>query len=138
MEDLLAAMERAADQLAGGRTPDEVSVGPHPLYVAEHGSQRGVVCILDTDSCYGLLESAATEIGIRLDDLHSVEVRLPKAEFGDDLVSGGFETWKGVSVEMRNEALEELLDVVFEKLRARGLTISIYQEEEVVFYLPLK
>ena len=66
-----------------------------------------------------------------------LEVTLPESEFGEDMVTGGFERYKGLSVEQHNECLEELMEAVCYSWRERGLAVACVPDEDVIFYLPL-
>jgi hypothetical protein len=65
-------------------------------------------------------------------------VRMPEAEFGENMITGGFGDFKGFSVEIRNDLLEKLLDAVQSSLRDRGLIVTCVTDEEVLFCLPLR
>jgi hypothetical protein len=140
MDDLIAAMEMAAEQIANGESPQEIDVRKYQLYMAsgEESGRRAVVCIWDVDECFDLLCSAASESGVCLETMTKLEVKLPDIEFGENMTSGGFDTWKGISLDVCNDPLEELLDLVCEKLKERSLTLRCTDEEDMILYLPVK
>ncbi|MDD1758602.1 MAG: hypothetical protein LUQ22_07720 [Methanotrichaceae archaeon] len=39
---------------------------------------------------------AASKAGLCLDEAAQLDVQLPEAEFGENMVSGGFQVWKGL------------------------------------------
>jgi hypothetical protein len=140
MDDLIAAMERAAEQIASGQSPQEIDVRKYQLYMASEaeGGGRAVVCIWDIEECFELISSAASEAGVCLEATTKLEVKLPAVEFGENMISGGFDTWKGISVDVCNDPLEELLDLVCEKLKERSLTLRCTDDEDMIIYLPVR
>jgi hypothetical protein len=60
---------------------------------------------MDYDEYLRILDNVARENGLCLDEMTELEVSLPEMEFGDDMVTGGFENFKGASVEQRNDCL---------------------------------
>ncbi len=140
MDELIAAMERAAEQIASGCAPQEIDIKEYQLYMAPGGKEGGtaVVCFYDPEEYFDLLVAAATETGVRLEATTELEIRLPESEFGENMITGGFGAFKGFSVEMRNQSLEELLDLIGRKLEERGLSMSCIAGEEVIFYLPVR
>ena len=145
MEDLIAMMQHAADQVSCGVPLESVPVGRYQLYLAkedsdddEPGQAEAVVCAMDFEEYVRILENIAAEQGVCLRELAELEVVLPEAEFGEDLVTGGFGNFKGIAVQMRNECLEELMQAVCRQFEARGLAVACIAEEDVVFCLPLR
>ena len=77
-------------------------------------------------------------MSVNLDDTEDVSVQLPEAEFEDCMVTGGFMAWKGISVERKNVPLEELLECLYSRLKARGLAVNCSEDEEhLIFRLPI-
>lgn len=140
MEDLISTMEQAAEQIASGCSPEEISVKEYQIYMAtgDQGSKKAVVCVLDSEEYIDLIDSAASETGISLEETAELEVGLPEVEFGENMITGGFGAFKGISVEMRSEPFEELLELVCQKLAKRGLDVRCIAHEEVIIYLPLR
>lgn len=140
LADLISVMEQAADQIAEGQSLKDISIKEYQLYIAsnEEINERSLICILSSDDYFDLISKAASEMGVCLDDTARIDVRLPETEFEDGLVTGGFQAWKGISVEMRNESLEALLGEVCERLRERGIEVRCASEEDVIFSMPLK
>lgn len=138
MEDLIAAMERAAEEIAKGASPERVEDGGYALYFepATQGREASIVCVWSAEECLALLNSVAAESGIHLEEMEELSVRMPEAEFGAGMVTGGFQAWKGISVEVRNDPLEELLARVFQRLCRQGLAVSS-TSEDVILCLPL-
>jgi hypothetical protein len=140
MDELIAAMETAAEQIASGYGPQEIDVKEYKLYMAPEaeGKEGAVVCFCDAEEYFDLLAAAASKAGVRLESTTELEVSLPESEFGENMITGGFGAFKGLSVEMRNQPLEELLDLVGLRLKERGLSMSCVAGEEVIFYLPVR
>jgi len=92
----------------------------------------------DYEEYIRILEHIANEQGICLNEQAALEVVMPEAEFGEDLVTGGFGNFKGISVQVRNNCLEELMQAVCRQFEARGLALSCVAEENVVFCLPFR
>lgn len=140
MNELIAAMEIAAEQIASGDAPHEIDVKKYQLYMAPEaeGGGRAVVCFWDPEEYFDLLATAASEAGVSLEAMTELEVSLPESEFGENMITGGFGAFKGLSVEMRNQPLEELLELVGLLLKERGLSMSCVAGEEVIFYLPVR
>jgi hypothetical protein len=136
LDDMILAMERAADQMACGGAMDEIEVGDYPLYI-EEGSELAIVCVWDAEEYFDILQVAASEVGVCLEDAEELVVHAPDAEFEESMVTGGFMAWKGFDVEKKNRRLEELLDSVCWKLLARKLAVNCSDEEYVVFRLPI-
>jgi hypothetical protein len=137
LDDLILVMESAADQVACGGALEEIEVGDYQLYIAE-GSEQAIVCVCGAEEYFDLLQAAASEAGVCLEDAEELIVHVPEPEFEESMVTGGFMAWKGFAVEKKNRRLEEILDGVCRKLLDRGLAVSIGDEEYVVFRLPIR
>jgi len=144
LEELIAVMKEAANQVSCGRPVEEIQVGGYQLYLARKNPEdsksciEAIVCTMDLEDYMDLLESAAAEEGLCLDDAAELEVTMPEAEFGENMVTGGFGNFVGVSVELHNRCLEELMESVCRLLVERGLAVACVPDEDVVFYLPLR
>lgn len=144
LEELIAVMQEAAHQISGGRSLQEVPVGRYHLYLAktehEDGRSRAeaIICTMEQEEYLDLLEEAAAEIGLCLEAESELDVALPEPEFGEDMVTGGFGNFKGVSVKLHNRCLDELIVAVYCRLEARGLEVACVPDEDVIFYLPLR
>ncbi|MCJ7443780.1 MAG: hypothetical protein MUO26_04500 [Methanotrichaceae archaeon] len=53
------------------------------------------------------------------------------------MITGGFEAWKGLSLDLHNDLLELLLDEVSCQLKKRGLRVNCTPGDDVIFYLPI-
>lgn len=139
LESMIAVMENAAAQVASGRRLEEISVDTYQLYIATESedNESAVVCVWSYDEYFDLLSTSAAKEGIRLEDMARLDIRLPKMEFEDGLVTGGFAAWKGISVDVRNEPQEILIEAICERLKARGLAVRCNSEEVVIFSMPL-
>jgi hypothetical protein len=136
MEALIAIMQDAADQVSCGTPLENVPVGSYQLYLAkkefdddESEPAESIVYAVDYEDFIRILENTAEAQGVCLDELSELEVVLPESEFGEDLVTGGFGNFKGVSVQVRNDC---------GRFEARGLAVACVAEEDVVFCLPLR
>lgn len=140
MNELIAAMETAAEQIASGQDPREIDVKEYKLYMAPEaeGAGRAVVCFWGPEEYFDLLAAAASKAGVSLEAMTELEVSPPESEFGENMITGGFGAFKGLSVEMRNQPLEELLELVGLRLKERGLYMSCIAGEDVIFYLPVR
>lgn len=138
LESLIAAMERAADQVARGDAPERIEVGEHLMCMSDDESEPALVCLWRSEDCYHLLEAAASEAGICLDEAEELSVEFPEAEFEGGMVTGGFMAWKGASVEMKSDLMEEILDCICQRLKERGLDINCSDDEYVIIHLPLR
>ena len=142
LEDLLRVMQDAADQISCGRALEEIDVAGFALYLAktdrDEDRVRALVGIMDYEEYLRMLDRVASEGGLCLDELTELEVTLPEMEFGEDMVSGGFGNFKGVSVEQHNDCLVRLMDAVSTLLEKRGLNVACVPDEDVIFYLPLR
>ncbi len=142
LEDLLVVMQDAANQIASGRALEEINVASFSLYLArsqddDQSRAQAVVYAMDYEEYLRILHTVASKCGLCLDELAELEVKLPEMEFGEDLVTGGFGNFKGISVERHNDCLEELKDAVSSILDRRGLAVACIPDEDVIFYLPL-
>jgi len=146
MEDLgalLLVMQEAAEQISSGRALEKIDDAGFHLYLAREDQKdsqsrtEAVLCAMDYGEYYRIIEQAASENGLCLEEEARLEVTLPEAEFGEDMVTGGFENYKGLSVEHHNECLEGLMVAVCSLLKERGLAVACVPDEDVIFYLPL-
>lgn len=143
LEDLLGVMQDAATQISCGRAPEEIDVAGFALYLArrdqddDQSRAQALVGVMDYEEYLRILDSVARENGLCLDELTELEVTLPEMEFGEDMISGGFGNFKGVSVERHNDCLLELMEAVSRHLERRGLNVACIPDEDVIFYLPL-
>lgn len=143
LDDVLRVMQRAAEEIASGKPPEEIDISGLPLYMArskedQSGLVRGVVYAMDYDQYIAMLDQVATNSGLCIEELTELEVNLPQMEFGEDLVTGGFEDFKGICVERHNQCILELMEAVSILLQRRGLSVACIPDEDVLFYLPLK
>lgn len=140
MEDLIRDMEDAARQVSSGRALEDVEAGGRQLYLLqeEEGSCSAVVCVIEYDEYYRILDEASRDLGLLIDEHTRLRVQLPEAEFGENLVTGGFESFKGICVELQNMPLELLLDSVRRRLRDRGLSVACIPDEDLILCLPFR
>ena len=144
LEDLIKVMQDAANQISCGRALEEVDVAGNTLYLAradqcdDRSRAQALVGVMDYDEYLHILDNVARENGLCLDEMTEREVSLPEMEFGDDLVTGGFENFRGISVEQHNDCLLRLMEAVSSLLERRGLNVVCIPDEDVVFYLPLR
>jgi hypothetical protein len=142
LEDLLRVMQDAANQISCGKSLEEVDVAGFALYLARADQcddrVHALVGVIDYGEYLRILERVASEGGLCLDKMTELEVSLPEMEFGEDLVTGGFENFKGISVERRNDCLIELMEAVSALLEKRGLAVTCTPDEDVIFYLSLR
>ena len=139
MQELIALMQKAAAEVEAGTALQEVETGSYQLYIASNwkGHDDALVCALDLEDCFEIIYSSALETGLRLEEMTELDVDIPKPEFGENMVTGGFEDFKGISVELRSDPLDDLLDEICRRLKARGLTMTC-ASEEMVLSLPLR
>ncbi|VVB71838.1 Uncharacterised protein [uncultured archaeon] len=141
LEDLIAAMQSAQEQVSSGTPLEAVHVADFQLYLArtdngvEQGRIRAVATSMEYEEFVRLIKRAACESGIRLEAEATLEVTLPEAEFGDGLVTGGFGNFKGIAVEVHNDCLMILMEEVCKILERRGLAVRCIPDEDVIFYL---
>ena len=144
LEDLLRVMQDAVDQISCGRALEEIDVAGFALYLAradqdeDQSRAQALVGVMDYEEYLRILNRVARECGLCLDELTELVVTLPEMEFGEDMVSGGFGNFKGVSVEQHNDCLFQLMDAVSTLLEKRGLNVACVPDEDVIFYLPLR
>jgi hypothetical protein len=143
LEGLLFVMRRAAEQISSGQAPEEIDDQGFHLYLArkdpkDRGSRtEAVLCTMNYEQYFRILEEAASKSGLCLEEETRLEVALPEAEFEENMVTGGFEKYKGLAVEHHNECLVELIVAVCSLLKERGLAVACVPDEDVIFYLPL-
>ena len=139
----LQAMQKARDQIQSGRAIEEIDDFGYHLYLARSDPKdrssraEAILCTLDFEEYYGILQRAAGEAGLCLEEETKIEVMLPEAEFEENMITGGFEKFKGLAVEHHNECLEELMVTVCSQIQKRGLAVACVPDEDVIFYLPL-
>ena len=138
LEEMIAVMEAAAEQVADGRRLEDIDVGRYQIYALSktEGKKGDIICVWSSDEYFDLFSSAAAEAGVSLDDMTDFDVKLPDAEFEDGMVTGSFSAFKGIAVEMRNRPLESLIDIVCERMKERGLIVSSISDG-VIFYMPV-
>lgn len=143
LEGHLSAMQRAAEQISSGRALEEVEVSGYQLYLARKDPRdsssraEAVMCSMEFDRYFQILEQAASAGGLCLEDETELEVELPEAEFEENMITGGFEKYKGLAVGHHNQCLEELMVAVCHLLKERGLAVACVPDEDVIFYLPI-
>lgn len=143
LEALIQVMQDAANHVSHGLALEDAPVGDYQVYLAREKTEGGqsqakaVVCTMDFEDYIHLIEKTAAEKGICLDESTELKVNLPEAEFGEDMVSGGFENFKGITVEVCNDCLNELMGMICSLLEARGLSMACVPDEDVIFYMPL-
>jgi hypothetical protein len=139
MQELIALMQKAAAEVDAGTALQEVETGSYQLYIASNwkGHDNALVCALDLEDCFEIIYSSALEMGVRLEEMAELDVDIPKPEFGENMVTGGFEDFKGISVELRSDPLDDLLDEICRRLESRGLTMTC-EAEDMILSLPLR
>lgn len=143
LDGILLVMQKAAEQISSGRALEDIDDAGLHLYLARKDQKdlqsraEAVLCTIGYDEYYRILEEAATEAGLCLERQTRLEVTLPDAEFEENMVTGGFERFKGLAVEHHNECLEELMVEICRLLKERGLAVACVPDEDVIFYLPL-
>ncbi len=143
LEDMLRVMQDAANQISCGRALEEIDVAGFALYLAradqddDQSRAQAMVCVMDYEEYLRILDLVAGEVGLCLEESTELVVTLPEMEFGEDMVTGGFGDFKGVSVEQHNDCLVRLMEAVSSLLERRGLNVACIPDEEVIFYLPL-
>ena len=131
------------EEIASGKPFEEIDISGLFFYMARSKEDpssrvRGVVYAMDYDQYMEMLDQVATSSGLCLEELTELEVNLPQMEFGEDLVTGGFEDFKGICVERHNQCILELMEAVLVLLQRQGLSVACIPDEDVLFYLPLK
>lgn len=143
LEEILKAMNKAADQISSGRAAEEIDDSGYQLYLARKDAQdkssriEAILYALNHEEFYSRLEAAASLSGLCLEQETKLEVELPEAEFEENMITGGFEKYKGLVVEHNNQCLEELMVAVCCRLRERGFAVACVPDEDVIFYLPV-
>jgi len=143
LDEIITAMQKAAEQISSGKAASEIDDAGYHLYLARRDPQdRGsrpeaVLCTLDYEEYFEILERAAEQSGLCLEDETKLDVLLPEAEFEENMVTGGFEKYKGLLVEQHNQCLEELMIAVCYRLQKRGFAVACVPDEDVILYLPL-
>lgn len=146
MQDLeghLLAMEKAAEQISSGQKIESINDSGYHLYLARKDPKdrcslaEAVLSTMGYEDFSRLMERTAEQFGLCLEDETKMEVVLPDAEFEENLVTGGFERFKGLVVEHHNECLEGLMVAVCQRLKERGFSVACVPDEDVIFYLPL-
>ena len=139
MEELIALMEEAAAEVESGAALQEVKTGSYQLYVASNwkGHNEALICALGSEEYFDIIYCSALEMGVSLEEMAQLDVDAPEPEFGENMVTGGFEDFKGISVELRNDPLDNLLEDICCRLKARGLTMTC-ASEEMILCLPLR
>jgi hypothetical protein len=141
--DLIRVMQDTADHVSRGLALEDAPVCDYQIYLLKEKNEEGqshakaIVSPMDYEDYIHLLEKTAAELGIYIGESTELKVNLPEAEFGEDLVSGGFENFKGVTVEVCNDYLERLMETVCRLLEAKGLAMARSSNEDVILYLPL-
>jgi hypothetical protein len=135
MNELISIMEQAAKQINNGLFLEDIQVGRHQLYIVSNENRRAIVYVWDSEDYYRILESAASHAGICLDEAVHLEINLPEAEFGENMITGGFQAWKGLSVGLRNDPLELMQEEICSQLRKRGLIVNCNRDEDIVLYI---
>lgn len=139
MEELIALMEEAAAEVEAGAALQEVETGCYQLYIASNwkGHDEALICALDFEEYFDIIYCSALEMGVSLEEMAQLDVDAPEPEFGENMVTGGFEDFKGISVELRSDPLDNLLEDVCCRLKARGLTVAC-DAEEIILCLPFR
>jgi hypothetical protein len=143
IEGLLSAMEMAAEQISSGRRLEDIDDAGYHLYLARKdpkdlGSRaEAVMGCMEYDGFIRIVESTAAQRGLCLEEETRLEIDLPVAEFEENMVTGGFERFRGLAVQHRNKCLEELIAAVCRVLKERGLALACVPDEDVIFYLPV-
>ena len=143
MDGLLSSMERAAEQVSSGRRLEEIEDAGYHLYLArkdpkDRGSRaEAVMSTMKYDQFFHILEEIAAERGLCLEEETRLEIELPGAEFEENMVTGGFEKYKGLAIEHHNKCLEEMIVAVCCLLKERGLAVACMPDEDVIFYMPV-
>jgi len=144
LEGMIDAMESAAERVASGDPVEEIDTREYQIYAAPASDEGGldIMCIMDAGDYFEVLECAATKAGVSLEEAEELVVTMPEMEFGDDLITGSFDAWKGVSVDVKNDPLEEVLDCIGKRLKERGVIVNCgepsgesSEEASVIFYM---
>lgn len=143
MDGQLYAMQKAAEQISSGRTLEDIDDAGYHLYLArrdpkDRGSRvEAVMSTMEYDRFFHIIEKIAAERGLCLEEETLREIELPVVEFEENMVTGGFEKYKGLAIEHHNKCLEELIVAVCDMLKKRGLAVACVPDEDVIFYMPV-
>jgi hypothetical protein len=143
MNGQLFAMQKAAEQISSGRTLEDIDDAGYHLYLArkdpkDRGSRaEAVMSTMEYDQFFQILEKTAAERGLYLEEETLLEIELPGGEFEENMVTGGFEKYKGLAIEHHNKCLDELIVAVCDQLKKRGLAVACVPDEDVIFYMPV-
>jgi hypothetical protein len=143
MDGQLYAMRKAAEHISSGGTLEDIDDAGYHLYLArkdpkDRGSRaEAVMSTMEYDQFFHILEKTAAEWGLCLEEETLLEIELPGGEFEENMVTGGFEKYKGLAIEHHNKCLEELIVAVCDQLKKRGLAVACVPDEDVIFYMPV-
>jgi len=138
----LYAMQKAAEQISSGQPLEDIDDAGYHLYLArkdpkDRGSRaEAVMSTMEYDQFFHILENIAAEKGLCLEEETMLEIELPGGEFEENMVTGGFEKYKGLAIEHHNKCLDELIVAVCDQLKKRGLAVACVPDEDVIFYMP--
>ncbi|MCJ7443781.1 MAG: hypothetical protein MUO26_04505 [Methanotrichaceae archaeon] len=68
LEEFISAMEQATNNLCDGLAPGEIHLGRHKLYMISYERQKTAACVWDSEDYFRIVESAALQACIRLDE----------------------------------------------------------------------
>ncbi|MDD2756038.1 MAG: hypothetical protein PHS80_10970 [Methanothrix sp.] len=143
MDGLLYAMQKAAEQISSGWILEDIDDAGYHLYLArkdpkDRGSRaEAVMSTMEYDQFFHILEKTAAKKGLCLEEETMLEIELPGVEFEENMVTGGFEKYKGLAIEHHNKCLDELIVAVCDQLKKRGLAVACVPDEDVIFYMPV-
>lgn len=123
LSEMISAMRRFAEIEIES---EELILGGKRVVLRRSGSPPDVICYLGADDCFSLLEKAASRSGTSLETLEELDrlnVSVPEAEFSDNMVTGAFEAWRGISVR-RCDPMEEILSVLGRQLGRHGIYLE--------------
>ncbi|NYT01676.1 MAG: hypothetical protein GKC10_02820 [Methanosarcinales archaeon] len=139
--EMISALEGMARSQADGR-----SLSSRDLRIMDHrftirqddqGPSPAVVCTWTSEQYYQLRVVAADRSGVAFAELEERCVNMPAMEFEEDLVTGSFEAWKGISVKAVNP-LEEVIDLVESRLEDRGVHLRCCQDgDEILIHFTM-
>ncbi|OPX79625.1 MAG: hypothetical protein A4E45_00556 [Methanosaeta sp. PtaB.Bin039] len=136
LEGLLSALDEAAKaNLAQGQFTLE---GRTVEIRRSESLDASVACFWKAEDCLDLMEEVAQCLGFGLEAMDDFRIKLPEVEFEPDLVTGSFESWRGISVKRCNP-VEELLSILGKKMSRRGIELGcldISGETYLVFSVP--
>jgi len=143
LDEMISTLESMAPYLASpGSSPSrDLRIMDHRFTIRQEdqGIAPALVCTWTSEQYYKLLMVAADRSGVSFSDLEQRSVSMPAMEFEEDLVTGSFEAWKGISVRAVNP-LEEVIDLVESRLEERGVYLRCIQDGEEIlinFTMPL-